>query len=356
MPNLSSGGAETFLLRLIGELSGNHTIVTFWRDKSCYKDLIPVNSSHISINPLRLRFRQIISLYVMLQKLSSSDRVFSWLYMSDLISSLFWFLSFSKFTLIWNVRNTIVNREQYSSFSVFCFHLSRTIFRKIPYLVVFNSLTSLEQHCQSGYPRCKSLVIYNGFKDYSTISRNSIKAAPNCFDITCVARLHPQKNHKFLFETLSYCLDIPFRLHLVGLNLSFSNSSLVSILDSFIKGRYHLYGLRPQSFVHDLFAHSDLSILASKYGEAFPNVVAESMLQGCYPICFDVGDARKIVGDLGTCMPLDSSAHDLSLVIRSLYEEKQLNPDLWSAQRSIRSDYASSSFSLSSSALAFSSL
>ena len=356
IPNLSSGGAETFLLRLIEELPGNHTIVTFWRDRICYKDLLPINSNHISINPVHFRFWQIISLYVMLQRLSSLDRVFSWLYMSDFISSLFWLLSFSKFKLIWNIRNTIVKRKQYSLFSVFCFHISRTIFKKIPHLVVFNSSTSLEQHFQLGYPKCKSLVIYNGYKDYTTISHNSIQLPTDNFNITCVARLHPQKNHHFLFETLSYCLDIPFRLHLVGLNLCFSNSPLVSTLDKFIKGRYHLYGLRPQPFVHDLFSHSDLSILTSKYGEAFPNVVAESMLQGCYPICFDVGDARRIVGDYGSCLPLETSAYDLSLIIRSLYEEKNLNPQLWSSERSKRSDYASSTFSLSSSAQAFLSL
>ena len=33
------------------------------------------------------------------------------------------------------------------------------------------------------------------------------------------------------------------------------------------------------------------------------------MLQGCYPICFDVGDARKIVGEHGSCMPLETSEH-----------------------------------------------
>ena len=46
------------------------------------------------------------------------------------------------------------------------------------------------------------------------------------------------------------------------------------------------------------------------------------MLQGCYPICFDVGDALWIVGNYGSCMPLETSAYDLSLIIRSLYEEE----------------------------------
>ena len=101
---------------------------------------------------------------------------------------------------------------------------------------------------------------------------------------------------------------------------------------------------------------SDLSILPSKYGEAFPNVVAESMLQGCYPICFDVGDSRKIVGEHGSCMALETSQLELSLVVRNLYDKMKENPDLWNYKRSKRSDYANSTFSLSSSAQAFSSL
>ena len=307
VPNLSSGGAETFLLRLIQELPGHHTVVTYWRDKGCYNDFIPDNANHISINPLRLRFWDLILLYVKLQNLSSSDRVFSWLYMSDFIASILWLLSYSKFKLIWNIRNTIVYRSQYSLFSLFCFHISRTIFNKIPSSVVYNSFNSMEQHSQLGYPKRNSVVIYNGYKDYSSASNNNLQLPADCLNITCVARLHPQKNHRFLFESLSFCLDIPFKIHLVGLNLSHSNSSLVSTLDKYIKGRYHLYGVRNQPFVHDLFARSDLSILASKYGEAFPNVVAESMLQGCYPICFDVGVARKIVGDHGSCIPLETS-------------------------------------------------
>ena len=354
VPNLSSGGAETFLLRLIQELPGHHTIVTFWRDKGCYYEIIPDNANHISINPLRFRFWNLFLLYVKLQRLSSVDRVFSWLYMSDFIASTLWLLSFSKFKLVWNIRNTIVNRNQYSLFSVFCFHISRTILNKIPSAVAYNSFISLEQHLQLGYPKSNSVVIYNGYKDYSTTANSNLQLPTNGFNISCVARLHPQKNHRFLFESLSLCLDIPFEIHFVGLHMSYSNSSLISTLDKYIKGRYHLYGVRNQPFVHDLFALSDLSILASKYGEAFPNVVAESMLQGCYPICFDVGDARKIVAEHGSCIPLETSQYEFSCLIRHLYHEMQEKPLPWTLQRSKRSEYAHSNFSLTSSAEAFS--
>ena len=84
------------------------------------------------------------------------------------------------------------------------------------------------------------------------------------------------------------------------------------------------------------------------------NVVAESMLQGCYPICFDVGDARKIVGDHGSCIPLKTSQYELSCIVRHLYHEMKEKPLSWTLQRSRRCEYAHSNFSLSSSAEAFS--
>ena len=350
VPNLSSEALRPFIT-INPRAARSSYIVTFWRDKGCYYEIIPDNANHISINPLRFRFCDLFLLYVKLQRLSLRI-VFSWLYMSDFIASTLWLLSFSKFKLfgIFEISSLIViNIHYFQSLLPYI----RNIFNKIPSAVACN-LLFLEQHLQLGYPKSNSVVIYNGYKDYSTTANSNLQLPTNGFNISCVARLHPQKNHRFLFESLSLCLDIPFKIHFVGLHMSYSNSSLVSTLDKYIKGRYHLYGVRNQPFVHDLFALSDLSILASKYGEAFPNVVAESMLQGCYPICFDVGDARKIVGEHGSCIPLETSQYEFSCLLRHLDHEMKEKPLPWTLQRSKRSEYAHSNFSLTSSAEAFS--
>ena len=86
IPNLKNGGAENFLLRLVPYLDGQNFIVTYLDDSSTMNKLNHIKSvKHISLFKNK---RSLFSLLQLLWSLNSSDRVYSWLHVSDLLESL----------------------------------------------------------------------------------------------------------------------------------------------------------------------------------------------------------------------------------------------------------------------------
>ena len=98
--------------------------------------------------------------------------------------------------------------------------------------------------------------------------------------------------------------------------------------------RGSLVFLRPgeRTDIPEIARAPDLHVLASIGAEAFPNVVAETMLSGTPNVATDVGDAAFIVGDTGwTVAPGDADA--LAGAIEQAYLEWANSPDKWRERR-----------------------
>ena len=110
------------------------------------------------------------------------------------------------------------------------------------------------------------------------------------------------------------------RLRLVGPGCDVSNKQLMSFLDDL--------GLVKHVVLHSdlhyeenlsMMRTSHVSILLSCFGESFPNVVAESIICGCYPIATDVGDSSLIIQSMGKILSVDTTPSHICTYLHHLY-------------------------------------
>ena len=310
IPSLGYGGAESFLLRLIPYMKYENIIITLFNTKNDKDRLKNIKVKYITLDLFRTSIKDLYLFFQLAFSLDKKDTIFSWLYIADLFASfLKIFLFWKKFNLIWNVRNTIIDIHQYSLASYFSYLILKSLFRKIPNKIIFNSRESMNQHIKNGYDEKKSFLIHNGFKRHASINEKKNQTAS--FSIIYVARFHKQKNHKLLFESLKILgekYNFNFNVHLVGKNVDRNNFRLIKKLKELnIYQNIILHGLLDQSSVHELFSKSDITLLLSNYGESFPNVIAEAMLYGTFPIATNIGETSNIVGSYGDIIPINQS-------------------------------------------------
>ena len=140
-------------------------------------------------------------------------------------------------------------------------------------------------------------------------------------------RFAPQKDHNnFLRAIELFRRNYPVFLNL-NLNIIFIGKDTSEILKNnkwFDANSLNLklITINNTNNIYKYFSHMDLSVLSSSYGEAFPNVLAESMLCGVPCIATDVGDSKAILGNNGWIVR-PSSPKELS---EALFEAINTHP------------------------------
>lgn len=173
-----------------------------------------------------------------------------------------------------------------------------------------------DNHISMGFPEKKMVVCDNGFapavRDSAEVLRvrTMIRRAKNGTVpiVGMVSRYHPQKDHltflRALAEVKSRGQD--FIALLGGAGVAEDNNSLSKqIRELGLSQKVVLLGELEQS--SSVYSFLTLHVLSSRYGEGFPNVVAESMLEGIPNIVSDVGDSARVVGATGWVVPPGSS-------------------------------------------------
>ena len=80
--------------------------------------------------------------------------------------------------------------------------------------------------------------------------------------------------------------------------------------------------LGSQNNINRIMKKIDIHILASEYGEAFPNVVAEAMASGTPCVVTDVGDSSLIVGKTGWTVKTRNSKSLAYSIMKAIKKSK----------------------------------
>jgi glycosyltransferase involved in cell wall biosynthesis len=342
---LDVGGAELALARLVGGLRqlGVQSVVISITRPGLVGDRIRAEGVRVVTLGVRrgavaphaiLRLRRVLADL-------EPDVLQTWMYHADLLGT----LSAPRRrrpALVWNVRASNVEMKHYR-------WLSRATrracvwFSRRPRVVVANSYAGVAFHEGLGYRPARWIVIPNGIDVAQfrpdPIARGAIRAElgipPAATVLGLIARADPMKGHDVFLPAAAELLSSLPSLHvlLAGEGVRADAAPFAAWLDRLAPGereRVHLLGLRED--MPAINAALDVACSVSRFGEGFPNAIAEAMACGVPVVSTDVGDAAHVVGESGFIVPPDD-APALAARCRDLLTDRPRRCQLGQAAR-----------------------
>jgi glycosyltransferase involved in cell wall biosynthesis len=332
---LNDGGAEAVLYRLCKFGHGNQQLVISLTGIGKYGPLL--NDLGVKVIALNMSSnRPSLFAFIFLVKILKEKKpnvVQTWMYHADLLGGLAARIAGIN-SVVWGIRHSTFEPGISKLSIIWIVKLLAILSRWIPAKIVVCAQKSIHVHESLGYNRHKMVFIPNGYDlgHFRPLLDTGLKYKLGFITdhsiplIGMVARFDPQKDHLNLLDALEimHRRGTPFQCILVGSGLDFSNEIIRKWISCRgLVDRVQLIGNRND--VVCIMNSLDLHILSSAYGEAFPNVVAESMACGTPCIVTDVGDAASIVGDSGWVVPPRDAFALAEAIVNALEETKDLN-------------------------------
>lgn len=236
-----------------------------------------------------------------------------------------------KISVIWGIRNSVNNPNREGLFTRLCLKLGRWI-SKHPWMIIYNSTQGRIDYERLGFSPERTSIIPNGFETEPLNSPLSLKseveqrlndpAVTHC--IGTFARFHPMKGHLNLIQAAQVVTrEFPNALFiLAGRGVSDSNKILMEEIEA-LNLRKNFLLLGELGDVRILAPYLDLHVLPSSWGEGFPNVLGEMMLEGVPCVATMVGASQEIIGDAGLAVPASDPLALASAITKILH----LSPD-----------------------------
>ena len=229
-----------------------------------------------------------------------------------------------KMRVVWGLRASNMDLDEYDRLARVLFKMG-CLFSRFADLVICNSTAGKEFGAAHGYRSNRMVVIPNGidserFKP-DPVARSEMRRrwaiGEDHILVGVIGRLDPMKDHDTFLRAAAVVIrerpDVrfvcvgdgpePYRGKLKGLATNLG-------LDE------RLTWAGPHLDMPNVYNALDLAVLSSRWGEGFPNVVAEAMATGVPCVVTEVGDAPIVVGDTGwVCPPHDPTKLARALIV-----------------------------------------
>lgn len=249
----------------------------------------------VPVTALNMRFaadlpRAIVTLVRLVRNLKPAV-IQGWMYHGNLMAGLIHLIALqgSRSRLLWNLRASNMDEKRYG----WLIKASKLV-SSWPDAIVANSQAGAKFHVDMGYkPSSPIIVIGNGI-DVQKIKPNpeirekirvEFGIARDAVVALHVARADPMKDHATFLAAIGSTPAI--RALLLGAGTDKLR----------LPGNAQALGVRHD--VLSFYAAADIIVSSSAFGEGFSNVIVEGMSACLIPIATDVGDARRIVGNVG---------------------------------------------------------
>ena len=320
---LGNGGAENTLLKLTKGLKKeyNNNILVLGNQNSLEKKFRDNKVKLIKAN-LKNKysfFFNFLKIYNLIKK-NNPDLIQTWMYHSDFIGSLIGKIFFKK-KIIWCIRH--------SSLKLFKSKLSTIFISKICVIlsynfvdeIVYSSINSSNYHRSIGYDNNKGIEIFNGYNPHKFKFIKYKKR--KIFTLGFLSNFRPQKDFFTFLKSLEILNNkkVHFKCYMAGQYVNKKNKKLKKLIqDLNLTEKIILLGELGNT--KPFFEKIDYLVSSSSFGESFPNVIAESMLQGIPCISTNVGDTKRIISNLGwVCEPSNPEKLSVNLFKAKKYKD-----------------------------------
>jgi glycosyltransferase involved in cell wall biosynthesis len=312
---LSTGGAETMLLKLLSALPRSEflPVVVSLLDRGTIGPRIEALGVPVYSLELRRPWRAprgLLSLRALCRQ-TDPDLLVGWMYHGNLLATLVQATMARRAAVVWSIRQSLYGLTLERRLTALLIRAGGWLSRR-PAAVIYNSTRAAAQHRIAGYRSRRDIVIPNGFDceayrpraEERVRLRERIGAGPDSHVVGLIARVHPMKGHGLFLEAAAHLVASGLDVHFIcaGRGADTGNAELTAAIGKLgLKDRVHLLG--EERDVARLMAGLDLLCSASTSGEGFPNVIGEAMACGVPCAVTDVGDSASVVGETGAVVP-----------------------------------------------------